>query len=84
MSYFFLLVLFRHRYAVGAATKIELNVPNTTPSIIAKLKLIMLPAPPPIMPIRKITNKTRKVDTEVLIVRFNVLFTERLNKSKRS
>ena len=69
---------------MGAATKIELKVPNITPRIMAKLKLMMLLAPPPMMPIMKITASTMKVDTDVFTVRFNVLFTERLNISKRS
>ena len=70
------IVFFLMRYAVGAATKMDDSVPNTTPKIIAKAKLRML-APPK----QKITANTMNVETEVLMVRFNVLFSEVLKSS---
>lgn len=55
------------------------SVPNTTPRIIANEKLRMLS--PPRM---KIHSNTINVLTEVLIVRANVVFNERLNNSRLS
>lgn len=59
--------------------KSDESVPNTTPRIIANEKLRMLS--PPRM---KIHNNTINVLTEVLIVRANVVFNERLNNSRLS
>lgn len=59
--------------------KSDESVPNTTPRIIANEKLRMLS--PPRM---KIHSNTINVLTEVLIVRANVVFNERLNNSRLS
>ena len=56
--------------------KIDDRVPKITPRIMAKAKLRML-APPR----QKITASTMNVETEVLMVRFRVLFRELLNSS---
>ena len=47
----------------------------------ANEKLMIEPAPPPMIPMRKMTSRTTNVDTEVLIVRFKVLLTDWLNRS---
>lgn len=54
--------------------KIEDNVPNTTPRIIANEKLRMLSPPR-----KKIQSNTSNVVEDVLIVRANVSFRESLN-----
>lgn len=63
-------------YAIGAATKSDDNVPNTTPRIIANEKLRMLSPPS-----TKIQSNTIMVLTDVLIVRANVVLSDVLNRS---
>ena len=63
------------RYAVGAATNNDEQVPITTPRIIANAKLLMLS--PPRM---KIQSNTINVETDVLIVRARVVFKALLNR----
>ena len=55
--------------------KSEEQVPMTTPRIIANAKLRMLSPPR-----KKIQSNTMSVDTDVLIVRANVIFNESLNR----
>ena len=55
--------------------KMDDNVPNTTPRIIANEKLRILSPPK-----KKIHNNTISVDSEVLMVRVRVWFSEALNK----
>ena len=62
------------RNAIGAATKIDEQVPKMTPRIIANEKLRMLS--PPRM---KMQRSTMRVVTEVLMVRARVWFSESLN-----
>ena len=62
------------RKAIGAAMKMEEQVPKTTPRIIANEKLRMLS--PPRM---KMQRSTINVVTEVFMVRAKVWFSESLN-----
>lgn len=61
-------------YAIGEATNNEENVPNRTPKIIAKEKLLI--ESPPSM---KIHKRTINVLNEVLMVRERVVFNDSLN-----
>ena len=67
------------RKAPGDATKMVAKVPTITPRIIAKMKLRM--ESPPRM---KITNRTNRVEQEVMIVRPRVELIDLLMVVKKS